>query len=113
MKPDVVLADAEEKANTLHVFGQEETARWLRELVRSLRDGLREYLTWHDEPGAMLLSGRPRGYFRARRREWASRGLAERRGRGWYYREVVIPRKADTQSAAQEAAADAMKDFAA
>lgn len=112
-RPETILADAAEQANTLRLFGQIEVATQIHALVGDLKSALREYLTWHDEAGAIAMSEKPAGWFRNRRREWQGRGLAERRGRSWYYREVVIPRRADVQSATAEALADARKDLAA
>lgn len=107
-----VLQAAREQTATLRLYGQQETADAVDGLLDRVAAALRGHLQWHDEAGAVLLSGKPAGFFRARFADWERRGLARYAGRGRrLYRETVIPFRADTVSAAeagrQAAAADA------
>lgn len=105
-----VLADAREEAATLTRYGH---VTALDSLLDKITGTLREYLTWHDEKGAALMSGKSAGYFHSRYEDWAARGLARSPRRGVrQYREVVIPKKAsigevqaDAERAAREDAA--------
>lgn len=93
--PREILADAREKAATLRTFGHPQTADALDAVLDSIATcpPVRELLTEHDEKGAVLLSGKPVGYFKARFAGWAERGLARAGKRGQrYYSEVVIPK---------------------
>lgn len=107
------LADAREEVATLKRYGQADVAAAVEAILDGLATDLREYLTWHDEKGAALLSGKPAGYFRGRFEDWSARGLARSPRRGVrQYREVVIPKRArmsevqaDAERAAREDAA--------
>ena len=102
------FGDAAEQIATLRRFGQAQVADAVEALLASLRTELVEYLTWHDEAGAALMSKRAPGYFRARFAGWEERGLAKHQGRGRrYYRECVIPKartEADVRADAERAA---------
>lgn len=108
-----VLADAREETMTLARYGHHESAAAVESILDKITAELREYLTWHDEKGAVLLSEKPAGYFRSRFDDWEARGLARSPRRGVrQYREVVIPKKvsigevqADAERAAREDAA--------
>ena len=113
MTLEQALADAREEAATLKRYGQQDVAVALEALLDKVQTPLREYLTWHDEKGAALLSGKGRGYFQSRFPDWELRGLARSPRRGVrQYREVVIPKRArlseiqaDAERAAREDAA--------
>jgi hypothetical protein len=110
---ETVLADAREEAATLNRYGHHDSAQAVDALLDKISHELREYLTWHDEKGAVLLSGKPAGYFQSRFADWERRGLARSQKRGQReYREVVIPKvmdlsdvQADAERAAREDAA--------
>ena len=111
-EPAKVLADVAEQANTLRVYGQAPAAGALEALVSRLRASMPEFLTWHDEAGAVLMSGQPRGYFRNRFPAWKARGLA-RGGRGKReYLECVIPKPLDVSEALADAERTARADAA-
>jgi hypothetical protein len=107
------LADAREEATVLKRYGQSDVAAAVEAMLDRIAAELREYLTWHDEKGASLLSGKPAGFFRGRFEDWSERGLARSPRRGVrQYREVVIPKRArmsevqaDAERAAREDAA--------
>lgn len=88
-----VLADVREDAATLRRCGQSDAAAAMEALLDRVCASLREYLTWHDEKGAVVMSGKPAGYYQARFQEWEERGLARSPRRGVrQYREAVIPK---------------------
>lgn len=113
MTLEQVMADAREEINTLKRYGQQDVAAAVEAMLDRIQKQLREYLTWHDEKGAALLSGRGPGYFASRYDDWEARGLARTIRRGHrQYREVVIPKRArlsevqaDAERAAREDAA--------
>lgn len=107
-----VIAEAREETATLSRYGHEETAAAVGTILDTLTSTveMRELLTWHDETGAVLLSGKPAGYFQNRFEGWEKRRLARMAGRGRrQYREVVIPKRetmadvlADAERTAEE-----------
>ena len=113
MTLEQVLADAREEIATLRRYGQTDVADAVGAIVDRIGAELREYLTWHDEKGAALMSGKGPGYFASRFEDWEARGLARSPRRGVrQYREVVIPKRArlsevqaDAERAAREDAA--------
>jgi hypothetical protein len=108
-----VLADVREEAATLRRYGQKDAAVAMDTVLDKVTSELREYLTWHDEKGAVLMSGKGKGYYASRFDDWEARGLARSPRRGVrQYREVVIPKQvsigevqADAERAAREDAA--------
>lgn len=87
------LADTREEAATLRRYGQGEVATAMETVLDTFMAELREYLTWHDEKGAALMSNKGASYFRSRYKEWEARGLARTASRGRrQYREVIIPK---------------------
>ena len=113
MTLEQVLADAHEEIGTLRRYGQADVADAVAAILDRIQAELREHLTWHDEKGAALLSGKPAGFFRGRFEDWEARGLARSPRRGVrQYRETVIPKRArlsevqaDAERAAREDAA--------
>lgn len=107
------LADAREEVATLKRYGQSDVAAAVEAILDGLASELREYLTWHDEKGAALMSGKGTGYFHSRFEDWEARGLARSPRKGVrQYREAVIPKRArlsevqaDAERAAREDAA--------
>lgn len=111
--PREILADAREKANTLATFGHPQTAAALNAVLDEIVTcpPVRELLTEHDEKGAILLSGKPAGYFKARFAGWAERGLARPGKRGQrYYSEVVIPKNPTMDDVLKDAERTAAAD---
>ena len=111
-QPEQVLADVAEQANTLRIYGQGPAAGALELLVARLRAAMPEFLTWHDEAGAVLMSGKPRGWFRNRWPEWYRRGLAKGTPRKRQYLECVIPKPSDVSEALADAERTAREDAA-
>lgn len=91
-----VLQRAEQDADVLKRYGQPELAGALLKIVVAVRAAARPYLTFISEPKAIERSGHGIEWLRARRKVWAEDGLAEKRDRGWFYCELVIPRRPTT-----------------
>jgi hypothetical protein len=115
MTLEQVLADARGDAQRFHAYGQKDLAAALDALLERIvaAPEMREILTWHDEKGAALLSGKGPGYFAGRFEEWARRGLARSPRRGVrQYREAVIPKKARLAELDADAERTAREDAA-
>jgi hypothetical protein len=85
-----VLASAEAEAAVLRLNGHVQQADSVVRLAQAVRTAAADYLDWITEGAARLRSGRGEDYFKARRDSWAEQGLAERRGRRWFYRRCII-----------------------
>lgn len=59
----------------------------------SQAEPVRALLTWLSESDCLLKSGYKTEYFRSRFGEWEAQGLAEKRGRRRYYRDIVCPQR--------------------
>jgi hypothetical protein len=115
MTLEQALADARGDAQRLRAYGQGDLAGALEAVLDRLVSApeMRELLTWHDEKGAALMSGKGPGYFRGRYEEWARRGLARSPRRGVrQYREAVIPKKARLAELDADAERTAREDAA-
>lgn len=116
MTLDQRLADAAEQATTLRRFGATGTAEAVERLVADLRQELRAYLTWREEPEAVELSGNSAPWFRARFAYFQRLGLAKGEGRRRYYRETLVravARRADIEAIHDEAEQAHREDTAA
>jgi hypothetical protein len=110
-----VLADARGDTQRFHAYGQKDLAAALDALLERIVavPEMRELLTWHDEKGAALMSGRGPGYFAARFAEWERRGFARSPRRGVrQYRECVVPKKARLAELDADAERTAREDAA-
>lgn len=85
-----VLLDAQADAEALRRNGHAAQAETAERIVAAVREAAEPFLDWITEGAARLRSGRGDDYFKARRETWAEQGLAERRGRHWWYRRCVI-----------------------
>lgn len=88
-----VLADLREESVILRRNGHSAQADALVRACDEVAAAAADYTTWISETEAKLRSGRGDDYFRARRQTWAEDGLAEQRGRVWYYRRCVVERR--------------------
>lgn len=89
----VTLADFREEAAVLRRNGHTLQADTIERVCAAVADAAHEYLTWIPEQEAQLRSGFGPDYFRARRKQWQEDGLAEPRGRAWYYCRLIVPRR--------------------
>ena len=102
-KPEDVLADFRGEAAVLRHNGHKAQAESMERICDTLAEAMPDYLTWLSESEAVLRSG-----WRVRRlREafpgWEAQGMAEKRGRLRYYRQVMIPRRANLEAARADA----------
>jgi hypothetical protein len=93
MSLEAVLRDAEVEVAVLQKNGHGAQAATLARFVAAVRTAASDYLEWVPEGAAMLRAGRGTDYFRARRETWAEDGLAQQRGRTWWYRLCIIERR--------------------
>lgn len=99
-----VLQRAEQDADVLKRYGQPELAGALLKIVVAVRAAAQPYLAFISEQKAIERSGHGVEWLRARRKVWVEDGLAEKRGREWFYCELAIPRRdrgAHVESAAE------------
>lgn len=90
---ETVLADFREECSALRLNGHQAQAQSIERVCDAVSAAARDFLEWISEGEAKLRSGRGEDYFRARRAVWAEDGLAEKRGRTWYYRQCVVERR--------------------
>lgn len=110
---DEVLAEHAGRVPLLRRGGGEGAANVLEDVLADIRAHAPEFLTWHDLKGAMLLSGKPAGYFRSRFGAWEARRLARRKGRGQMeFLECVIPKQGQVEALVRDAIATADADAA-
>lgn len=100
---EVVLGDFREEAAVLRLNGHTAQAATLERVLDAVRESARDFVEWISEGEAKLRSGRGDDFFRARRAVWAEDGLAQQRGRTWYYRRCVIERRKLTSVTRAEA----------
>lgn len=87
-----VLQRASEDARVLKEHGHTDQAASIERVVAGVRIAAHDYLTWLSEADAVAHSRRSVDWLRARRNVWEEDGLAEKRGRHWFYRLIVLPK---------------------
>jgi hypothetical protein len=93
VKLETVLRDAEIEAAVLTKNGHGPQGATLARFVAAVKEAAADYLEWIPEGAAMSRSAHAVDWFKARRDVWQEEGLAEQRGRTWYYRRCVIERR--------------------
>ena len=93
MKLETILREGEVEVAVLRKNGHLGQADSVERLARAVKDAAADYLEWLPEGAAMLRSGRGLDFFKSRRPVWAEDGLAEQRGRTWWYRRVCVERR--------------------
>lgn len=99
---DEVIANTRAEATTLRRHGHHAQAERLEELAALVAEHTEEWRRFLSESDARLYTGRGRDYFRSHRADWERRGHAEKRGGAWYYRQCVLPHRADVAAAYNE-----------
>jgi hypothetical protein len=98
-----VIADVRGQAAVLRHNGFTQMATGYERIAEQVAGAAVDYLTWHSEAEAQLRTGwsarRLRSYFTA----WEAQGMAEKRGRLRYYRQVMLPRRANLEAARADA----------
>lgn len=103
-----VLADARGEAAVLRRHGQETTAAAIDGIVDRVKDAAEDYITWLSEADAAMRSGHHVKWLRARFAEWEQSGHARKERGRRYYRQLIVPLRANT-SAAYEAGREAAR----
>ena len=97
------IADIRGEAAVLRANGHGIQATSLEKACDRVAAATVDYLTWHSEAEAQLRTGwsarRLRSYFTA----WEAQGMAEKRGRLRFYRQVMLPRRANLEAARADA----------
>lgn len=96
---DQILADWRGDAAVLRRHGNEHDAELIEKLCHQVSRAAEDYLQWLSEEDAMLQSGHGGEWFRGRFAGWERDGHARRIGRKRYYRQVVVPRRANPEAA--------------
>lgn len=102
-KPEDVLADFRGEAAVLRHNGHKAQADSMERLCDAMAEAMPDYLTWLSEAEAVLRSGWTARRLRSHFAEWATQGMAEKRGRLRYYRQVMIPRRPNLEAARADA----------
>lgn len=107
-----VLADAREEATILEANHAAMSVSRVRQLLADVQASAEEWLTWLSEGDATMRTGYSVHWLRARFDAWARDGHARYAGRARQYRACVLPRRANTATAAargREAAREARR----
>jgi hypothetical protein len=105
-----VIADARSEARVLDATGNSGQADYIDQLLDKVQAAAEEWLTWLSEGDASIRCGFSEAWLRARFEAWRREGHARLVGRVRQYRACVIPRRANTVTAAargREAAREA------
>lgn len=105
-----VLADAREEATILEANHAAMSVTRVRELLKAVETAAEEWLLFLSEGDAVIRTGYSVPWLRARYEAWARDGHARMVGRARQYRACVLPRRANTQAAA-EAGRDAARQL--
>jgi hypothetical protein len=96
-----VLADWRGDAAVLRKQGHDAQAARLETMATEAAEAAHPFVTWLSESEAMLQSGRRMPWLRSRYREWEREGHARKGPRGREYRMLIVPRRANVESAAE------------
>lgn len=95
-----LLADAREETTILEANHAAMSVSRVRQLLADIEASAEEWITFLSEGDAMVRSGYTAAWLRGRFDAWARDGHARLVGRARQYRACVIPRRADTMTAA-------------
>lgn len=94
-----VLSDLRGEAAVLRKHGDARVADVMDGIVDRVKAAAEDYITWLEEDDAMLRSAHQRRWFRNQFAMWAAAGNAKREGRKYYYRQLVVPQRANISAA--------------
>lgn len=94
-----VLADWRGDAAVLRRQGHEVQASLLERLASEASEAAHEFVSWLTEGEAQLRSGRSPAWLRRQFPEWERAGHAKREKRVKLYRMLIVPRRANLESA--------------
>lgn len=101
-----VLSDVRGEAQVLRKHGDQRTADVMDGIIDRVKSAAEDFITWLEESDAMLRSGHAARWFRGRFAEWEGEGNARKEHGRRYYRQCVVPLRANV-SAAREAGREA------
>lgn len=103
MTLEQVIADTRGEAAVLRMNGHTSQANGYERIIEAVAASAVDYLTWHSEAEAQLRTGWSARRLRSHFSEWEAQGMAEKRGRVRYYRQVMLPRRANLEAARADA----------
>lgn len=96
-----VLADARGDAAVLRKQGHAAQADSIERVCGDVAEAAHEFIAWLSEGEAQLRSGRSAAWLRRQFAEWEHAGHARKDRRQRQYRMLIVPRRADLESARQ------------
>jgi hypothetical protein len=103
-----VLSDLRAEAQVLHTHKDERGAQLLNDVVDRVKASSEDFITWLEEEDAILRSAHHRKWFRRMYPTWAAEGHAKKERGHYYYRQLIVPQRANL-SAARQAGRDAAR----
>jgi hypothetical protein len=108
-----VLEDELRQAEVLKHNDHDHDAKLIKRICKRVSDATEDYLTFLNEPEAVLRTGRTVEFLRARFGGWERRGHAKRVGRVRSYREIILDSRVDLGRIRADARAAARMESAA
>lgn len=103
-----VLADLRDEAQVLRKHKDARVADVIDDIVDRVKGAAEDYITWLEEDDAILRSAHQRRWFRQQYATWAAEGNAKTEAGRYYYRQIIVPQRANA-SAAYEAGRQAAR----
>jgi hypothetical protein len=103
-----VLADLRGEAQVLQKHGDLARAGVIDAIVDRVKASAEDFITWLEEEDAILRSAHHRKWFRRMYPTWAAEGHAKKERGHYYYRQLIVPQRANL-SAARQAGRDAAR----
>lgn len=97
-----VLGEWRGQAQVLGARGHEREAKNIHEIVDDVKAAAEDYLKFLTEKDAMLRDGKSCSWHRARFAEWEREGHAAKEKGVRYYRQIILPRRANISAAFEE-----------
>lgn len=97
-----VLGDWREQAQVLGARGHGQEAKAIHDLVDEVTAAAEDYLKFLTEKDAILRSAKSQQWLRCRFAEWEREGHATKVKGVRYYRQIVLPQRANVSAAFEE-----------
>ena len=98
-----VLSDLRGEAAVLRKHGDARVADVMDGIVDRVKRAAEDYITWLEEDDAMMRSAHQRRWFRAQFPTWAAEGNAKKESGKHYYRQIIVPQRANLSAAREDA----------
>ncbi|HET7552228.1 MAG TPA: hypothetical protein VFK04_13130 [Gemmatimonadaceae bacterium] len=98
-----VLSDLREEAQVLRKHHDTRVADVMDAITDRIKTAAEDYITWLEEDDAMLRSAHQRRWFRNQYPTWAAEGNAKKEGGKYYYRQIIVPQRANLSAAREDA----------